>query len=123
MRIGHNNNSLTVEKIGKDLGPLWRVEAMVIGAGWMFAAMHDRLLVNTTAQSAEEIAGFVGLRTRHFELELAEGGWLRLKRDPRGHILIRYRICRLEAGAALEGEVVLEGDSADSFCSQLSALL
>jgi hypothetical protein len=123
MRIGHNDNSLNIEKVGKESGPIWRIEAMVIGAGWMFAGMYERVMVNALPGTAREMAQFAELESREFEVGLSEGGWLRFKRGPRGHILIRYRLGRLQAGAALEGEVVLEGEAASSFCKGLSALL
>ena len=123
MRIGHNDNSLSIEKVAKDPELVWRFEAIVIGAGWMFAGMHDRVSVNITAETTQAMADFAALRMRQFELELSEGGWLRLKRDSRGYVLIRYRVGRLQAGAALEGEILLELEAANRFCSEFSALL
>ena len=123
MRIGHNDNSLCIEKVGQNSHPIWRFEATVIGAGWMFAGMYDRVVANTSAESSNQMADFAALRAQRFEVDLSEGGWLRLNRDVRGYILIRYRVGRLQAGAALEGEIVLESDSASSFCKELEAIL
>jgi len=123
MRIGHNDNSLSIEKVGQNTCPIWRFEATVIGAGWMFAGMYDRVIANSSPEIRKAMADFAALRAQRFEVELSEGGWLRLKRDARGYILLRYRVSRLQAGAALEGEIVLESDFAGGFCSELAALL
>ena len=85
--------------------------------------MYDRVVANTSAESSKQMADFAALRAQRFEVDLSEGGWLRLNRDVRGYILIRYRVGRLQAGAAIEGEIVLESESASSFCKELGAIL
>jgi len=123
MRIGHDDNFLCIERLGRTPCPVWRLEATVHGAGWILAAMYDRVLVNASQETLEEFAGFAQLRRQRAEVELSEGGWLRLKRDGRGYILVQYRVGRLKTGAALEGEIVLEVEPAKAFCGELRTIL
>ena len=95
----------------------------MVGAGWMFAGMCDRILVDTAAEAAPRMSDFAAQRRQRFEVELSEGGWLRLTRDASGRLLIRYHFGRMQAGAALEGEIVLEAEAAEHFCKELIALL
>src|SRR3974390_3358980 len=101
MRIGQKDNSLYIERIAKNPSLIWRFEATIVGAGWMFAGMHDRVVVHTSTETAKEMASFAARTSHRLDVELSEGGWLRLKRDARGYLLIRYRVGRLGAGAAL----------------------
>lgn len=123
MRIGHNNNSISIEKVPNELGPAWHLEAMVIGTGWMFAGMHDHVVVASSADTAREIADFAAFKVQRFEVALADGGWFRLTRNASGAILVQYRLGRSQAGVALEGEIVLETELSEKICRELSALL
>jgi hypothetical protein len=123
MRIGHKDNFLFIEKIGPAAFPMWRFEASILGPGWQLSAVYDRVVVNTSPETLGQITDFGGRRTHKLELELSEGGWLRLKRDARDFVLLRYRVGRLQAGAALEGEIVLEAEAAGPFCRELNTLL
>src|SRR5262249_14657711 len=107
MRIGHKDNFLLIEKMGPDAFPMWRFEATIMGPGWRFSAVYDRVVVNTSLETVGEVTDFAIQKTQQLEIELSEGGWLRLKRDARSFVLVRYRVGRLHAGAALEGEIVL----------------
>ena len=89
----------------------------------MLAAMYDRVIVNASSEALEKITGFAELRLQRAEVELSEGGWIRLKRDVRGYILVQYRVGRLKTGAALEGEIVLEVEPAKAFCKELQRIL
>jgi len=123
MRIGHDDNFLCIEKLGQTPCPVWRLEATVRGAGWILAAVYDRVLVGASHEALKQIAGFAQLRLQCAEVELSEGGWILLKRDGRGYILVQYRLGRLKTGAALEGEIVLEVEPAKAFCQELLTLL
>jgi hypothetical protein len=123
MRIGHDDNFLSIQKIGQTPYPVWRLEASAQGVGWILAAMYDRVLVHASQEALKEMAGFADLKLQCVEIELSEGGWIRFRRDVRGYILVRYRVGRLNAGAALEGEIVLDAEPAEAFCKELLTIL
>jgi len=124
MRVGSDHSYLSVERVGQE-GPklIWRIEAAVASGGWRFRAVHDRLQVDTTDETLRRIGDFTANRIQQFEMILAEGVGLRIKRDPSGRVLIRYRVGQVSPSAALEGAVVLKGETADAFCRQLEGLL
>jgi len=76
-----------------------------------------------TEETPTQIADFRAHRRQRFELALSEGGWLRVKRVPSGHTLVRYRIAQWKAGLALEGELRLEGEVAQAFSNDIGGLL
>jgi len=123
MRIGSDDSFLSLERVGQE-GPavVWRVAAAVTGLN-CFATFHGRAKVHTIEETPERIANFKANRVRRFELMLSHGGWLRVKRDRRGRTLVRFRLGQFRAGAALEGKVRLEGESATAFCRDLRGLL
>ena len=86
-------------------------------------AVHGRTRVRTSDRTPDQVAKFVAHRAQRLELTLSDGGWLRLKRTLPGRTLIRYRFGPLLAGATLEGEVRLEGESAKACCRELQGLL
>jgi hypothetical protein len=124
MRIGSDDTFLRVEKVGRK-GPTltWRVAAAVSGPGWWFAATHHRVQVSDSSETAGRIADFTARKVQRIELLLHQGGWLRIKRNPSGCILVRYRVEQANSGAALEGEVSLNSGAAKAFCRQLGGLL
>ena len=124
MRIGLDDTFLRVEKVGRE-GPTvtWRVAAAVGGPGWWFAALHHRVEVGDTCEAARRIADFTARKVQRIELNLLQGGWVRIKRHPSGSLLVRYRVGQANSGAALEGEVSVEGKAAELFDRQLAALL
>ena len=95
----------------------------MVGVRWKFAAVHDRVRVDKSDETLRQIADFTAHRVQRLGMMLLEGGWLRIKRDPSGCILIRYRVGQVSAGAALEGEVFLKGKSAEAFYRELGGLL
>jgi hypothetical protein len=123
MRIGTDDSFLSLERV-EQVGPtvVWRIAAAVAGAG-CFAAVHGRTKVHTTDDTLGRVANFTAHRVQKVELMLSRGGWLRIKRDPNGGTLVRYRLGQLTAGASLEGKVYLEGESAKAFCRELGGLL
>jgi len=123
MRIGHDDNFLCIERVSQTPCPIWRLEARALGAGWMFAAMYDRVLVTASDEALKDAAAFTELKVQRVEVELSEGGWLRFRRDVRGYILLQYRVGRLKEGAAIEGEIVLEVEPAKAFCQDLHSIL
>jgi hypothetical protein len=123
MRIGSDDSFLSLERVEQESKTVvWRVAAAVTSVGCI-AAVQGRAKVHTTDETPERIARFKANQVRQFELMLSQGGWLRIKRDPKGRTLVRYRLGQLSAGAALEGKLRLEGESAKAFCRELRELL
>jgi hypothetical protein len=123
MLINTDDRFLSLERIaGEGPGVVWQIQATVASEGCV-VAIHDRVTVHTTNETPGRVADFTAHRTRRLELMLSKGGWLRLNRAPSGRTLIRYRFARVSAGASLEGEVRLEGESAEACCRELGGLL
>jgi hypothetical protein len=124
MRIGDRSNYLSIERIAT-LGQncVWHCEAGAVCAGWKVVAVHDQVLVTEWEKALQQALDFVILQIPRVEFGLSEGGWLRIRRDSRGYIVVRYRLGRLNAGAAVEGEVVLDSRKGDEFCKELTAVL
>jgi hypothetical protein len=93
------------------------------GPGWWFAGLHHDLQIGDTCEAARCIADFTARKVQRIELNLLQGGWVRIKRHPSGSLLVRYRVGQANSGAALEGEVSVEGKAAGSFDRHLAALL
>ena len=124
MRIGSDDSCLSVERVGQEGSRvLWRIKAAVAGGGWRFTAVHDRVRVDTTDETFGRIGDFTAHRVQQFEIIVADGFGLRVKRDPSGRILIRYRVGQVSPCSALAGAIVLKGEHADAFCRQLESLL
>jgi hypothetical protein len=123
MQIDSGDSFLSLERVGQ-AGPtvVWRVAAAVTAVNCI-AAVQGRAKVLATDETPQRIANFQANRVRQFDLALSDGGWLRLRRDRRGRTLVRYRLGRLRAGAALEGKLRLEGEPAKTFCQNLGGLL
>ncbi len=123
MCIGSDNNFLSLEKVAhEDPTVTWRFLAAAAGAGCV-AAVHGEANVITTDETPTQVADFMAHRAQRLDLILSEGGWLRVKRNPSGRALVRYRVCQLKASLVLEGEVRLEPDPAEAFCRELGGLV
>ncbi len=123
MRISTDDRFLSLERVGTEqLDVIWRIQATVAGEGCV-VAVHDRVKVHTTDETPGRVADFTARRAKRLELMLSKGGWLRLNRASDGCTLIRYRLGRLTAGTSLEGEVRLEGESAEACCRELGGLV
>ena len=124
MRIGQDDNFLSI-----DVSPLeggysaFRAEAVATASGRRFTASHDRLMMETDEATLRRFADFESLKSEQIEIPFTEDGWLRLQRDSHGYITVRYRIGSWKASAVMEGEVVVEGEFAASFCREFGALL
>jgi len=101
---------------------VWEVTAAIHGAGCI-AAVHGLTKVRAGEGGLERMDDFIAHQARQFELTLSQRGWLRIRRDPKGRTLVTYRLGHLRTGAALEGKVRLEGESAKAFCRELGELL
>ena len=124
MRIGDRSNYLSIERVeASTQSCIWHCEAAAVCAGWKVVAVHDQVVVHQWEEALQQALDFVILQIPRIEVGLSEGGWLRIRRDIRGHIVVRYRLGRLSAGAAVEGEVVLDPRSGDEFCKDLTAVL
>ena len=124
MRIGQDNNFLSIELSPLDGGyTAFRAEAIATASGRKFTASHDRLLMDTDDGTRQRFSDFESLKSEQVEIPFTEGGWLRLQRDSHGHIAVRYRIGGWKASAAMEGEVIIDGEFAGGFCRQFGALL
>ncbi len=123
MRIGSDDSFLRLERVGQE-GPavVCEVTAGIHGAGCI-AAVHGVTRLCPSDEALEQMGDFIADRARRFELTLSQGGWLRIRRDPKGRTLVNYRLGHLRTGAALEGKVRLEGASAKAFCRELGELL
>ena len=123
MRIGSDDSFLRLERVGQE-GPavVCEVTAGIHGAGCI-AAVHGVTRVCTSGEALEQMEDFIAHKARRFELTLSQGGWLRIRRDPKGRTLVNYRLGQLRTGAALEGKVRLEGEPAKAFCRELGGLL
>ena len=124
MRIGGKENFLSIEGGPRDGIIFLRLEA---GAGYDEQRFTARVwtLADWNSQKRKEFAEFEDFKTTEFEMRFVADGWLRLKRDHRGWIAVRYHITspRAPARTAMEGEVWVEGEFAGSFCGELRALL
>ena len=124
MRIGHDDNFLSIESALLDGDyAACRVEAVASASGRRFTASHDRLMLDSSDVTMQRLADFVSLKIEQMEIPFTESGWLRFQRDSHGCIAVRYRISGWKASAAMEGEVVVEGEFADRFCREFGALL
>jgi hypothetical protein len=124
MRIGSDGSFLYLEKVGQEGSTItWRVAAAVGGPGWRFTATHNQVQLDNTDETVSRTAEFIARKVQRIDVILREGGWLRIKRDPKGCILVRYRVGQMNTGTALEGEVSLQGESAEAFCQQFGGLL
>jgi len=124
MRFGRDNNFLSIEPIQLDGGyPAFRAEAVATGSGRRFTASHDRLMFDTSEAITKGFADFEALHSDTIEVPFSESGWLRLQRDARGYITVRYRIGGWKTYAAMEGEILVEGEYAGRVCREFGALL
>jgi len=123
MRINTNDRFLSLERVASETpNVVWQVQASVASESCV-VAVHDRVTVRTTDETSKRVANFAAHRAQRLEFMLSKGGWLRLNRAPSGRTLIRFRFGRLSAGAALEGEVRLDGELAETCCKELGGLL
>src|SRR5512138_2623758 len=98
MRIGSDQNFLVIERVDGNISECgWRLEAAVSGLGWSFAVTDEKLSVDTCRETLQQINDFADLKLHRIQINLSEGGWLRVKRDPQGQVLVRYRVNRLKA--------------------------
>jgi hypothetical protein len=80
-------------------------------------------MLDSSDETMQRLADFEALRSQQIEIPFTESGWLRFERNSHGHIIVRYRIGGWKASAAIEGEVAVEGEFADSFRREFRALL
>ena len=124
MQIGTDDNFLCIESSPLEGGyPAFRIEAVATASGGRFTASHDELIMNTDEGTLRRFADFESLKSEQIEIPITEGGWLRLQRDSPGYIKVRYRIGGWKASAAMEGEVVIDGEYASRFCREFGAFL
>jgi hypothetical protein len=124
MRIGDKENFLSIECGSNDEVAVLAFEAGTFhGKDGISARLWS--LGEWSLQNQHDFANFENLKAGGFEMRLIMGGWLRLERDHRGWIAVRYRLTgrRLPHGAAMEGEIWIEGEYAGSFCRELRTVL
>jgi hypothetical protein len=124
MRIGDSENFLSIDSVPLDAGhALLKIEVSATASGCRFNAFHDRVVIDSSNSVQERFANFASLNTMEFETFLSEGGWLRLKRDSRGYVTVAYRVAGWKASAAMEGEIIVEGEFSGKLCRDLAVLL
>ncbi len=124
MRIGHDDNFLSIEPVSIGDGFFaCKVETVASASGRRFAASHDCLMLNAGDETLQHLAEFESLKSAQVEIGLSESGWLRFQRDARGWISVLYRIAGWKASAAMEGEIIIPGEFANHFCQEFHALL
>lgn len=124
MRIGQDDNFLSIEWTPLEGGyAALKAEAVATASGRMFTAAHDSLMFESSDDTLRQLADFESLKSGQLDIPLTEGSWLRLQRDARGYITVRYRIGAWKASAAMEAEVVVEGEFSGACCREIGALL
>ncbi len=124
MRIGTTENFLWLERVVPQSATevVWRLEAQSARPDCRFVSVHEHVRIDAGEESRRQVRDFLALSLYRIEISFSEGGWLRLNRDLRGHILVRYRVNCLRAGSAMEGEIVLEGEAATGLGQQIQTL-
>jgi len=124
MRIGSDQNFLSIDLSTLDGGyTTLRAEAVATAFGRKFTASHENLMIDSDDGTRQRFSDFESFKCELVEICFSEGGWLRLHRDSHGRIAVRYRIGCSKASAAMEGEVIVEGEFANEFCRQFDTLL
>ncbi len=124
MRIGSDNNFFSITKVeAQDPYSPYQVEAVINAPEFNFAGVHERVILAIPDSISAELAEFESLKSNLLDIRLAEGGWLRFKRNIRGTIIFHYRLCRWQLGTAFEGEIIVEGEFAAGLCRDLRSLL
>ena len=124
MRIGNDDTFLLMEATPLEGGySALRVESVASASGRKFTAVHDRVMMDSDEATVQRFVEFADLKREQFETQFTDGGWLRFQRDSHGAIIVRYRIGSYKAPAAMEGEVLVDGEFASSFCREFRALL
>jgi hypothetical protein len=71
MRIGSDNNFLSVERVEQEAPAItWRIAAAIGSPGWWAAAMHERVKLDSTPEAAARGADFAAGATQRLELRL-----------------------------------------------------
>jgi hypothetical protein len=124
MRIGDDENFLSIDSDPMLGGySTCRIEAAATASsGCRFTGSHDCVMMDASDPVRERFAEFADLRTTQAEIPLTTGGWIRLERDNRGYITVRYRIGAWKTSAAMEGEVYIDSEFANSFYREFGAL-
>ena len=124
MRVSSRHSFLCIEREGTADEPVvWRLEAEMSGENWRFAFIDCRLRVPNAEEARTALAQFEAREIQRFHIMLPDGGWLRVKRDVRGYVLIGYHLTRVRSGAAVHGEVVVEPGSGTNVCKEFQDLL
>ena len=124
MRIGHDENFLSIEVLPTFAGHAQcKLEAVAEVSGRRFTASHDALLMDTGDATRKGFEEFANLRSHHVQIALSEGGWLRFDRDARGWITVQYRVRAWKLAAAMEGDVIVEGEFTGNLCREFAELL
>lgn len=124
MQIGSPPNYLVLEpSTPLDCDSPWTIEAHAQSLDFNSVVRHRGLFVITSAEVLRSFKSFSELTLPTVELGLTEDGWLRFTRTPRGYIEVAYRIGAYGAQASIEGKVLVDGEFANSVCSELAQML
>ncbi len=123
MRIGTPPNFLSVDLVMDDGVSFFRVEAVVITNDRQFTACHERVVMGAGGDTLRRYEDFSDFKCEDVDITLSEGGHIRLQRDWRGQMMVKYRLAAYSTKTAMEGEVLVEGDFAGEFIREFGALL
>ncbi len=124
MRIRQDRAFLLIERRDpRDRNSPCRAEAASAAPGCEFSAVCEEISFDASAEALAQFADFQTLKSQRLEIKLSEGGWLRLRRDGSGALVVHYRLGRWDLGAAAEGEIAVPSDAAAGLCRELGSLI
>jgi hypothetical protein len=124
MRIGLQGNYLSLEPLPQEGG--WtacRIEAVVTTARLRFAAVHEKLIVDSSEEVIQSLRDFEARRTFSVQIALPESGWIRLNREAEEDVVVSYSIKSHRPVVTMEGAIPVEGERGRAVCRELRELL
>ncbi len=124
MRVGSDDNWICIERVEPpETVSAYRFTAAATGFGWRFAASGEQVLLCVSNGIVDDFIDFAALKSHRIELALSDGGWLLIRRNIKGFLILRYRVGCRNVGAALQGELMVEPEAAQAFYNDFKALL
>jgi len=88
-----------------------------------FSAWHDSVLFEDNKETIEKIRAFADWKTKEVEIKMTERGWIRVEREARGYLAVRYRLASYKTETAIDGTLRIDAEFAGAFCQDLLKLL